>query len=268
MNRTIGVIGCGWLGLPLAIELTKLGYSVRGSTSTQSKLAVLEANGITPFQILLRPSEIQGNIDDFLLKMEILIINVPPRMRRGSGESYIEKMRQLHSKIKADGVPKLLFVSSTSVYGKAEGEVDENSPVIPVTDSAKQLVAAEKLFMDDDALQTSILRYGGLIGPDRHPVTMLSGKKDLKNGNDYVNLIHRDDCIHMIKVILKNDWWNEIFNGVYPEHPKKSEYYAEEAAKRGLKPPVYKGSNETSKGKLIVSRNFLIKKQSFFTSIR
>ena len=189
-------------------------------------------------------------------------------MRRGSAESYIEKMIQLHSKIKAAEVPKLLFISSTSVYGNAEGEVDENSPVTPVTNSAKHLVAAEKLFMDDDSLQTSILRFGGLIGPDRHPVTMLSGKEDLENGDDYVNLIHRDDCIHMITTILKNDWWNEIFNGVYPAHPKKSDYYVEEASKRGLKPPVYKGSSKLSKGKLIKSRNFLIKDQSLFTSIR
>ena len=165
-------------------------------------------------------------------------------------------------------MPKLLFVSSTSVYGNAAGEVDENSPVTPVTDSAKHLVAAEKLFMDDDSVETSIVRFGGLIGPDRHPVTVLSGKEGLKNGDEYVNLIHRDDCIHMIKTILENDWWNEIFNGVYPEHPKKWEYYAEEATKRGLNPPVYNGSSETSTGKFIISRNFLIKNQVFFTSIR
>ena len=263
----MGVIGCGWLGLPLAVELNKSGYTVRGTTSTRAKLPVLQENGISPYEIILRPSEIIGPIDDFLDQMNVLIINVPPGMRGGSGESYIDKMTELHSKIKEAGVTKLIFVSSTSVYGSTEGEIDEDTPVDPITESAKHLVAAENMFLADDSLETSILRFGGLIGPDRHPVTMLSGKEGLKNGDDFVNLIHRDDCIHMILTILQNDWWHEIFNGVYPDHPKKSDYYVEEATKRGLKPPGYLHSGGPAKGKLIKSRNFLIKGQSFFTSI-
>ena len=268
MSKTVGVIGCGWLGLPLAVELIKKGYTVRGTTSTPSKLSMLEEKGIRPFEIILQPDKIEGPIDELLSDLEILIINVPPRMRRGSSESYIDKMNELHSKIQAANVDKVIFVSSTSVYGNIEGDVDESTPVEPVTESAKHLLAAENLFMDDEVLKTSILRFGGLIGPDRHPVSMLSGKEDLSNGDDAVNLIHRDDCIHMIITILENEWWHEIFNGVYPDHPRKSEYYTKEAAIRGIKAPGYKGLKGQTEGKLIKSRNFLIKNQSFFTSIR
>ena len=267
MSKTIGVLGCGWLGLPLAKELIKSGYQVRGTSSSQTKLPILKESGIDPFQIILKPTEILGPIDDFLREMDLLIINVPPGMRGGSGESYIDKMTKLHSKIKDNGVSELIFVSSTSVYGNVDGPVDEGTALKPQTESAKHLVSSEKMFMADANLQTAIIRFGGLIGPDRHPVTMLSGKEELKNGNDVVNLIHRDDCIHMILTIVGNEWWNEIFNGVYPDHPKKSVYYSREAAKRGLKPPGYKDSIDESTGKIIESRNFLIKNQLFFTSI-
>ncbi len=149
-----------------------------------------------------------------------------------------------------------------------EGEVDERTSVQPLTQSAKHLVAVEEKFMSDVTLQTTVIRFGGLIGENRHPVNMLSGRQGLKNGNEAVNLIHRNDCIHMILTIIRNGWWNEIFNGVYPDHPKKVDYYTSEAQKRGLQPPGYIAPAGEVEGKIIKSRNFLINNQSFFTSIR
>ena len=40
-KETITILGCGWLGLPLAQTLVKEGYSVKGSTTTEDKLEVL-----------------------------------------------------------------------------------------------------------------------------------------------------------------------------------------------------------------------------------
>ena len=37
-KKIIGILGCGWLGLPLAKELVEEGYIVRGSTTQASKL--------------------------------------------------------------------------------------------------------------------------------------------------------------------------------------------------------------------------------------
>ena len=267
MSKLIGVLGCGWLGLPLALELKKKGFTVRGTTSTAAKMNSLKAEGIEPYQIVLRSKGIEGPIEEFLHQMDILIINVPPGMRRRGGDSYIGKMERLFDKIKTSDLSKVIFVSSTSVYGDAKGEVDENTPVRPLTESARHLAAVEEKFMGDASLQTSVIRFGGLIGENRHPVKMLSGRRDLKNGNDAVNLIHRNDCIYMIMTIIKNEWWNEIFNGVYPDHPKKVDYYTAEAEKRGLQPPGYIDPAGEVEGKMIKSKNFLIKKESFFTSI-
>ena len=267
MSRLIGVLGCGWLGLPLALELKNKGFSVRGTTSTASKMSSLKAEGIEPYQIVLHPKGIDGPIEEFLHQMDILIINVPPGMRRNGGDSYSDKMERLYDKIKGSALSKVIFVSSTSVYGDTSGEVDESTSVRPRTESAKHLVAVEEKFMGNTSLQTTIIRFGGLIGENRHPVNMLSGRRDLENGNDAVNLIHRKDCIHMIMTIIQNDWWDEIFNGVYPDHPKKVDYYTAEAEKRGLQPPVYKATSSEIQGKIIKIKNFLIKSQSFFTSI-
>ena len=40
-QNKIGIIGCGWLGLPLAKELISNNHKVKGSTTTEEKLKIL-----------------------------------------------------------------------------------------------------------------------------------------------------------------------------------------------------------------------------------
>ena len=268
MNNGIGVLGCGWLGFPLAQQLVKDSYEVHGSTTSIDKLEILEKVGIVPYEIALSEKGIKGNIEDFLSHIHTLIINVPPKLRGAHSESYIDKMEHLHSKVSESEVSKIIFVSSTSVYGGVEGEVTEATVPHPETESGKQLLASEQLFKNDPNLQTTIIRFGGLIGPDRHPVTLLSGRKELSNGEDPVNLIHLNDCIHMIGAILEQGYWDEIFNGVYPLHPTKKVYYTEEAKKRNLPLPKYAEHFQKQQGKVVLSKNFSDKNQKFHTSIQ
>lgn len=260
-------MGCGWLGLPLAKRLIEKGYNVKGTTTSPGKLKLLQNEGITPFEIDITGRGITGDILGFLSHLETLIVNVPPKLRGNHAESFLDKMEFLNTEILKSGVSQVLFVSSTAVYGNAEGEVTESSPLMPVTESGKQLAESEKLFQGQKGFKTTVIRFGGLIGPDRHPVNMLSGRQNLTNGNDPINLIHLDDCIHMILTVLERAYWGELFNGVYPHHPKKQVYYFEEAQKRGLPTPSYKTGSFEKNGKIVLSDNFLGKRHSFTTSI-
>lgn len=261
MNRSIAILGCGWLGLPLAKHFIKQGFPSKGSTTSAKKLAELDQVGIAPYLIELSETGIKGDIDGFLKDVEVLVINVPPRLRSGQGENYVKKMQLLHRAIGASRVKKVIFASSTSVYGDVEGEVTEKTPPHPITESGKQLLACENLFRKDRRLQTTIVRFGGLIGPKRHPVTLLSKRTGLTNGHHPVNLIHLNDCVRILHEIIANNWWNETLNAVHPEHPTKEEYYIKEAKKRGVQRPEYKGNN-SKKGK-IVSSDTLINVKGF-----
>ncbi|MGW9684928.1 NAD(P)H-binding protein [Flagellimonas sp. 2504JD1-5] len=267
MNKKIGVMGCGWLGFPLAIKLADNLHDVHGTTTSKEKLSVLEDHGITAYEIALSATSIAGDIQNFLRQVDFLIINVPPKLRSGNSESFYDKMRLLHREIKKNSVTHIIFVSSTAVYGNIEGEVTEDSIPQPATESGKQLLASEQLFAQDKELNTTIIRFGGLIGPNRHPVTMLSKRKNLTNGNDPINLIHLDDCIYMISTILANNYWREIFNAVYPLHPTKKDFYTREAIKMGITPPDYSESPPSKLNKVIVSKNFTNKSHSMNTSI-
>ncbi len=256
-------MGCGWLGTPLAKELLQEGYTVHGSTTSHDKLGPLKELGIVPFQISLTENGIEGPIEDFLKNVGILIINVPPNLRGANKENYEQKIGHLHLAIKNSRVSKIIFISSTSVYGDLEGDVKETSVPYPGTASGKQLLAMEEKLLYDPILETTVIRFGGLIGPNRHPITFLAGKKDLSNGNHPINLIHLEDCIHIIKTILKEGYWGEIFNGVYPLHPPKKDYYTNEAKKRGLEPPQYTDSKDNH-GKKVLSYNLMERKKFIF----
>lgn len=251
----------------MAESLVKNGHGVNGSTTSEEKLKNLEKAGILPFLISLSEDAVQGNIDDFLKDVAILIINVPPKLRGSNKENYVKKMKLLHGAISLSAVQKVIFVSSTSVYGDVDGEVTEETEPRPSTESGRQLLASENIFRNDDGLQSTLIRFGGLIGRERHPVNMLSGKKDLSNGNHPINLIHLNDCIRIIKSVIEKNWWNETFNGVFPHHPKKKDYYTSEAKKRGLQVPDYKEDN-SKKGKIVrPNRLISVKNYSFTTTL-
>lgn len=260
-------MGCGWLGTPLAQQLIREGYTVHGSTTSSEKLMHLQELGILPFKISLSENGIDGPIDAFLKSAKVIVINVPPNLRGSHRENYEVKMKHLHDSIKGSSVARIIFISSTSVYGDLEGDVTETTVPHPETESGKQLLAVEEKFKYDPALETTIIRFGGLIGPDRHPISFLSGKKDLSNGNHPINLIHLDDCIHIIETIMNKGYWGEVFNGVHPLHPQKKEYYTDEARKRGLEIPIYLDSKNTQ-GKKVLPFNLVhFKKYEFQKSI-
>lgn len=263
----IGVLGCGWLGFPLAVSLIKSGYTVHGSTTSKEKLVDLKKRQIEPFLISLNEHSLYGSFFDFLQDVETLIINVPPKLRIEKKGSYVKKMQLLHQEVKKSAVRKIVFISSTSVYGDEEGEVTEETVPEPLSESGKQLLCAENIFKNDANLQTTIIRFGGLIGPGRHPVTVLSGKKNLPNGNAPVNLVHLDDCIGIITAVISNSWWGETMNGVYPEHPSKQKYYTSQSLKRGIEAPVFIPNNFNI-GKIVRSRVLInVKKFRFTTTL-
>ncbi|MEO0507766.1 MAG: NAD(P)H-binding protein [Bacteroidota bacterium] len=267
MKTNIGVIGCGWLGFPLAVSLLDEGYVVRGTTTNSEKLEDLAEAGILPFQIALTEEGIQGNIEDFLESLNVLVINVPPKLRRQPHANYVAKMKYLHTAMQKAKVPHAIVVSSTSVYGNHPDDITEETTPTPATESGRQLLETEKLFLKDESSANTIVRFGGLIGPKRHPVTMLSQKKGLKNGTAPVNLIHLEDCIAMLKTIISENYWAEVFNGVFPYHPTKQEYYQNEAEKRGIQAPEYLASaEETPKGR-VLSKNYLLKGHTYLTPI-
>ncbi len=247
MNK-ISILGCGWLGFPLAKYLVEKDFCVKGSTTSTDKFELFLENSIIPFEIALLENEITGNITSFLDASEVLIIAIPPKLRKSNAENFVSKIKLLVPFIEKASIKKVLFISSTAVYGDNQAFVDEHSPTNPETESGKQLVEVEQLLRSK--FDTTIIRFGGLIGPNRNPARFLSGQKNIENPDAPVNLIHLTDCIEIIFAILKKECWGATFNAVAPQHPTRKEYYTNKAAELALPLPEFQEKNN-AKGKIV-----------------
>ncbi|UPQ80405.1 NAD(P)H-binding protein [Flavobacterium azooxidireducens] len=254
--KQISILGCGWLGMPLAKHLIQNGYSIKGSTTTETKLELLQNEGISPFLISLKANDIPREIADFLENSEILIINIPPGLRGNSGENFVAKMENFIPFIVKSSVKKVIFVSSTSVYADKNELITEETPPKPETESGKQLLISENLLLNNSNFQTTILRFGGLIGEDRHPIKFLSGRNNIENPEAPINLIHQLDCIEIIQKIIEKEVWNTVFNAVAPFHPNRKKYYTEKALELNLVPPQF-NENQPSVGKTVSSNKLI-----------
>ena len=252
--KQISILGCGWLGLPLAKALLKNGFSVKGSTTSSEKLSVIESLGIQPYLIALESNNVSGDIETFLQGSETLIIDIPPKLRGNSNENFVGKIATLIPFIEKSKIQNVLFVSSTSVYGDTPTalSVTEETKTCPETESGRQLVKVEELLQTNIHFKTTILRFGGLIGEDRHPIRFLAGRKNLENPKAPINLIHQTDCIGIIIKIIELDCWNETFNAVAPFHPSREQYYTQKAIDLGLELPQF-NSESPPFGKTILS---------------
>lgn len=248
----ISILGCGWLGLPLARTLLENEFLVNGSTTTQEKLSTLKKLGIQSFLLLLQGKGISGDVQNFLKGSKTLIINIPPKLKNSKNENFVSKIKNLIPFIEKSTVENVLFISSTSVYGNDNSTVNEETIRSPKSKSGKQLIQIEQLLQNNSKFKTTILRFGGLIGEDRHPIYFLAGKTSLDNPDAPVNLIHQKDCIGIILEILRQAQnnkliWNETFNAVAPFHPIRKEYYTQKALNLGLIPPEFNSKNPTFK---------------------
>jgi nucleoside-diphosphate-sugar epimerase len=263
----IALLGCGWLGLPLAKAFVNREDVVNGSTTTQAKLEVLKETGVNPFLISLGTEKITGDITSFLAGQDVLIIDVPPKLRGDNKESFTAKIQTLIPHIEKAGIKKVIFISSTSVYADDNTIVTEDTLPQPDSEGGRQLLESERLLQNNSLFTTTIVRFGGLIGPDRHPVNYLAGRENLENPYGPVNLIHQLDCIGILLAVIEKEAWGEVLNAVAPQHPTREEYYKQKAKALNLALPKFNYATE-SKGKTVTSKKLVeVLGYGFTTSI-
>lgn len=238
MIKTIGIAGLGWLGKPLANRLLTLGYQVKGTVTSREKAITLQTKGFNAFAVEINETGVKGEVQGFLKHLDTLIVMIPPGLRRNTGADYVLKMTHFLGELETAKIPHCIFISSTSVYGDAQGTVTETDLPVPENEAGRQLKQVEQLFFTS-ASKTSIVRFGGLIGGSRQPVKYLAGRTNLSGGTAPVNLIHREDCIGLLVAIIKQEAYGHIFNGVHPNHPTKERYYTKKAKELDLEPPQF-----------------------------
>lgn len=141
----------------------------------------------------------------------------------------------------------MIFTSSTSVFPDISGQFDESSQLSAEAEIGKTLIQAEQCLFRSEISHCDILRLAGLIGQQRHPVKFLAGKRNLKQGNSPVNLVHLEDCIQAITALLMNPNGLRTYHLCAPIHPTRAEYYTKAAVFYDLSIPQFECSDSDPK---------------------
>ncbi len=110
---------------------------------------------------------------------------------------------------------RFVFVSSTAVYGDADGGwVDETTPPAPEGFSGRRVLEGERLLFERAAalgppagsrVGPLVVRFGGIYGPERTRLIdqVRSGEARCPDGPPlWTNRIHRDDCAGVLAHLL------------------------------------------------------------------
>ncbi|MCK8276148.1 SDR family oxidoreductase [Erwinia amylovora] len=250
--KRVAIVGLGWLGMPLAMSLTAAGWLVTGSKTTRDGVEAARMCGVDAYRLELTP-ELNCEADDLeaLLNVDALVITLPASRTAVEGEGYLHAVQQLVDSALAFNIPRMIFTSSTSVYGERPGTTCESTPLAPVSAAGRTLKELECWLHHLPGTSVDILRLSGLIGPERHPGRFLAGKTNLANGSQGVNLVHLDDVIAAITLLLQAPEGGHIYNLSAPLHPARNQFYPQVANQLGLTPPTFLADDSQNQGKLI-----------------
>ncbi len=249
--KKVAIVGLGWLGMPLAMALAARGWQVTGSKTTPDGVDATRMCGIESYQLELTPDLVcAANVLNALLCVDALVVTLPASRTVKGGEQYVQAVQNIVDSALVCNVPRIIFTSSISVYGNSHGVIKENSLKKPETVAGKTLVALENWLHDLPGTSVDILRLSGLVGPNRHPGRFLVGKTALPDGDQGVNLVHLDDVVAAMVLLLQTPKGGHIYNLCAPKHPARNQFYPAAAKQLGLTPPTF-APDGSNRGKVI-----------------
>lgn len=193
MSGRILIAGCGDLGTTLGLELAAAGHEVYGLRRRveplPAPLRTLQADLTSPSTL----SKLPNRLD------RLYYLATPSAFDDAAYRAaYVDGLRNLLSALERPP-RRLVFVSSTTVYGQLQGEwVDEDSPTEPNSFSGRRMLEAEALAAAAGA-PAVVVRFGGIYGPGRERML-----RKVRAGEPcpaeplFTNRIHRDDCVRAL----------------------------------------------------------------------
>ena len=249
------IVGCGYVGMRLGKDLAEAGHAVFGLRRTPAGADELMREGIRPLAAdVTKPAELER-----LPQQYDWVVYCAATSGGGTEDYralYLEGARNLVAWLASRPPQKLLYTSSTSVYGQDDGSlVTEESPSEPATETGRILVAAERVFLEaaeSRKLPAVVLRLAGIYGPGRGYwlKQFLSGEARLEGeGLRLLNMIHCDDVAGGIIAAVERGKAGEIYNAVDDEPVSQRVMFEWLANKLGRElPPVTAAASGSKRG--------------------
>ncbi|TDO97519.1 NAD-dependent epimerase/dehydratase family protein [Marinomonas balearica] len=190
------IAGCGDIGTSIAKNWVSAGAQVSAIRRSGTQFPD-QVSGITA-DLTTMPSAQLPDVD-----LIYLIMTPQSRTETAYQSAYVETAKALVSRYaRQDRIkqPKVVFVSSTSVYGENEGEwIDESSVAKAKKETSKCLLNAEKIL--SESMQACSARCSGIYGLGRYRlIDKIKGESEW-GANSWTNRIHRDDVVSGLMIL-------------------------------------------------------------------
>ncbi|MBW3619686.1 MAG: SDR family oxidoreductase [Actinobacteria bacterium] len=224
------IAGCGYVGSELARRLVTADHDVWGLRRT--------ASGMPEGVRALAGDVTDPATLDLPGGMDTLVYAVSPGRRDETAyrAAYVDGLDHVLGALPTPPA-RVLFVSSTAVYGQEDGSVvDEDSATEPSSFSGRVLLEAEAR---THAAGGTVLRLAGIYGPDRTRLIdeVRAGEATYPPGDVHTNRIHRDDCAGVLEHLLTLDAPAPTYVGVDDEPAPRREVLTWLAERLDAPPP-------------------------------
>jgi len=205
-NRpSVLIAGCGDVGSRFGLQMSRAGWTVYGLRREAAGLPV----PILPVAGDLLADQCPRNWPNAELSYLVYAASASQHDEPGYRQAYVEGLRNVLGWLEQRGQrPKrLLFLSSTGVYGQNQGEwIDETSPTEPNGFTGQMMLEAERLALNS-GLPATLVRMGGLYDPARPWLQnqIRAGLRVDRQPPQYSNRIHRDDAAGLLAFLLQAD---------------------------------------------------------------
>lgn len=196
------VAGCGYVGTELGLRLAADGHEVWGLRRAPGDLPA-------PIRPLAADLTIPATLDRLPSRLDTVVYAVSADASEPAAyrAAYVDGLEHLGTALARDSrpaaqPPRLVFISSTAVYGERGGEtVDESTTPDPANFRGEILLEAERVARERDG-ETVIVRSSGIYGPGRDRLLRLAAQGRLEGADRWTNRIHRDDLAEAIRRAL------------------------------------------------------------------
>lgn len=232
----VAILGCGYVGIELGSRLTDAGHDVVGVRRSAAGLDAIEAAGFDAVRADVTDAESLGAVPD--VDWVVYAVSAGGRGVDMARAAYVEGLRTATETFGGRESPpdRLVYTSSTGVYGDHDGDwVDESTTPTPASERQEVLLSAERIALDAAPMDGTVVRFGGLYGPDRYRMDRyLNGPVT----EGYLNSIHRDDAAGVVAHLLTTDRARgDVVLAVDDEPVSKPAFADWLAAECGVDPP-------------------------------
>lgn len=251
------IFGCGYVGLRVAHLWQAQGDDVFAVTRSVDRAAQFAKGGLRP---IIADVTDENSLAD-LPSVDTVLFAVGYDRSAGIPieDVYVAGLAKVLDHL-PDSCGRLIYVSSTGVYGDAAGQVvDEQTPCDPQRSGGKACWAAEELLRSDPRWQHKhvSLRLAGIYGPGRIPrAKEIAAQIPIPTpGDGALNLIHVEDAAQTVLLAAAHPQPKPLYV-VSDGHPvERAEYYAEIARSLHAPPPVYEAAEPESPAALRAAAN-------------